>query len=100
MSREFDPTLTRIRQILLEDWDPHDAFKRPEAHGAYDAWIDPLHETLNAGATEEQVMDWLHEREKETMCFPSIGRERLRRIARKLRQIVNSPSLIPEEPSQ
>jgi len=30
----------------------------------------------------------LHEREKETMCFPSIGRERLRRVARKLRQIL------------
>jgi len=82
-----DSIRAQIRQVLLEDWDPHDAFKRPEAHGTYDAWIDPLHEVLISGATEDQLMDWLHEREKETMCFPSIGRERLRRVARKLRQI-------------
>jgi hypothetical protein len=89
MPRDFDPIRSQLRQILLEDWDPHDAFKRPEAHGAYDAWIDPLHDTLAAGATEDQVMDWLHEREKESMCFPSIGRERLRRVAKKLRQIAS-----------
>jgi hypothetical protein len=29
-------------------------------------------------------MDFLHEREKESMCFPSLGRQRLRRVAQKL----------------
>jgi hypothetical protein len=87
MPPDLDPIRAQIRQILLEDWDPHDAFKRPEAHGTYDAWIDPLRATLAADATEDQIMDWLHEREEETMCFPSIGRERLRRVAKKLRQI-------------
>jgi hypothetical protein len=91
MPPDVDSIRSQIRQILLEDWDPHDAFKRPEVHGAYNAWITPLHDTLAAGVTEEQIMDWLHEREKETMCFPSIGRERLRRVARKLRQIVAAP---------
>jgi len=84
MPTNFNANLARVRQILLEDWDPHDAFKRPEAHGAYDAWVAPLWELIASGATEEQVMDWLHEREKETMCFPSLGVERLRRPARKL----------------
>jgi len=88
MPRDFDQPRAAIRRVLLEDWDPHDAFKRVEAHGAYDAWVDPLHDVLLAGAAEDQVMEWLHEREKETMCFPSIGRERLRRVARKLRQIL------------
>jgi hypothetical protein len=74
----------KVRQVLLDDWDPHDAFKRPEAHGAYDAWVAPLWDLISSGATEEQVMHWLHEREKETMCFPSLGVERLRRPARKL----------------
>jgi hypothetical protein len=76
-----------IRELLLVDWDPHDVYKRPEAHGAYDAWIEPVFELLRSGADEEQVMDWLHEREKETMCFPSLGKERLRRVARKLRAL-------------
>jgi hypothetical protein len=84
MPNDFTPILTRVRQVLLEDWDPHDAFKRPEAHGAYDAWVSPLWDLIASGATEEQVMHWLHEREKETMCFPSLGVERLRRPARKL----------------
>jgi len=76
-----------IRQILLQDWDPHDVFKRAEAHGAYDGWVEPVYELLRAGAGEEELMEWLGEREKETMCFPSLGLERLRRVARKLRQI-------------
>ena len=84
MSDPFDANQSRVRQILLEDWDPHEAFKRPEAHGTYDAWVAPLWDVVASGADEESVMEWLHEREKETMCFPSLGRERLRRVARKL----------------
>ena len=74
----------RVRRILLEDWDPHEVFKRPEAHGTYDGWVAPLWDVIASGAGEEAVMAWLHECEKETMCFPSLGRERLRGVARKL----------------
>jgi hypothetical protein len=84
MAQSFDAVQSRVRQILLEDWDPHEAFKRPEAHGTYDGWVGPLWGVIASGAGEEQVMEWLHEREKETMCFPSLGRERLRRVAKKL----------------
>ena len=87
MPADFDQPQARIRKILLEDWDPHDVFKRPEAHGAYDGWIEGVYNLLRSGATEEQVMDWLHEREKETMCFPSLGKERLRRVAKKLKAL-------------
>jgi hypothetical protein len=73
-----------VRRILLEDWDPHDALRRPEAHGTYDGYVEPLLALLTAGASEEAVMDWLAERERETMCFPSLGRERLRRVAQRL----------------
>jgi hypothetical protein len=92
---DFDANLARVRQVLLEDWDPHEAFNRPEAHGAYDAWIPPLTDLLASSATEDQVMEWLHEREKETMCFPSLGRERLRRPARKLLALRASDPLSP-----
>lgn len=84
MSDVTDPAAPRVRQLLLEEWDPHDAFRRPEAHGAYDAYVPPLLALLREGADEERVMDWLAEREHETMCFPSLGRERLRRVARML----------------
>ena len=84
MPEATDSTYARVRQILLEDWDPHDALRRPEAHGAYDAYVAPLLVLLAAGANEDVVMDWLADRERETMCFPSLGRERLRRVARRL----------------
>ena len=84
-----------IRRILLEDWDPHDVAKRPEAHGAYDGWVEPLLELSRSGAYEARVMEWLAERERETMCFPGLGRERLRRVARKLGQIGRCGPLIP-----
>jgi hypothetical protein len=74
----------QIRQILLSDWDPHDAARNQDASGAYDTYIEPLWSMIQAGADEEQVMEWLHEREQESMCFPSLGIQRLRRAAKKL----------------
>ena len=75
----------RVRQILLEDWDPHNAARMPEAHGTYDTYVPPLCDLLRSqGADEQAVVDWLHERERESMCFPSLGTGRLRRVARKL----------------
>jgi hypothetical protein len=75
----------RVRQILLEDWDPHNAARLTEAHGTYDTYLAPLCDLLRSpGADEQAVVDWLHERERESMCFPSLGTARLRRVARKL----------------
>ena len=73
-----------IRDILLVDWDPHGAEKNPAAHGTYDGYLGPIRRLVESGATEDQVIAYLHERELETMCFPSLGTERLRRVARKL----------------
>jgi hypothetical protein len=84
MTNARDTIKSQIRRVLLEDWDPHDALRRPEAHGTYDAYVEPLAALLSKGADEEAVIDWLADREQETMCFPSLGRERLRRVARRL----------------
>jgi hypothetical protein len=54
------------------------------ASGTYDTYIEPLWSIIRAGADEDAVVQWLHEREKESMCFPSLGTQRLRRVARKL----------------
>jgi len=79
-----------IREILLHDWDPHDASHVPEASGTYDTYIDPLCSLLQSGADEDAIVEWLHDREKESMCFPSLGTQRLRRTARKLKALVES----------
>ena len=84
-----------IREILLADWDPHNAASTPAAYCTYDTYIPPLIDLIRSGADEDAVVNWLHEREKESMCFPSLGTQRLRRVARMLialrSQLASSP---------
>jgi hypothetical protein len=74
----------QIRKILLDDWDPTGASRSEYAAGEYDAYIRPLWDLVQCGATEEAVVDFLYEREREITCFPALGKQRLRRVARKL----------------
>ena len=80
---------SQIRQILIDHWDPHNVAQRPEAHGTYDVFIPRLVELIQSKAGEEAIIDYLKEREAETMCFPGLGRERLRIAARKLAALRN-----------
>jgi hypothetical protein len=84
MSPSPDTLASRVREILLNDWDPHNAQRNPAAHGTYDGYLPPLLDLLRSRPTEDAVVEFLHEREKESMCFPSLGTQRLRRVARKL----------------
>jgi hypothetical protein len=84
MPRELDPIRLKIREILLADWDPSNAGRFEAARGEYDNDIDPLCELIRSGAGEEAIIDYLYGREREIMCFPGLGKERLRRVARKL----------------
>jgi hypothetical protein len=79
-----DSIRSRMRDVLLNDWDPHNAARLAAAHSTYDGYIDPLLALLRSGAGEEQVVEFLHERERESMCFPSLGTRRLIPVARKL----------------
>ena len=80
-------TRDSIRKVLLDDWDPHNAARNEAAHGTYDQYIAPLWELIRSGGDEDAVVEFLHEREKETMCFPSLGTQRLRRVAQTLLQL-------------
>lgn len=87
MALDIQSLRARVREVLLNDWDPHDAARNPAAAGGYDGYVDPLLQLLRSGAGEDAVVEFLHERERESMCFPSLGTERLRRVARKLPHI-------------
>jgi len=90
----FDAYRLAIREVLLKDWDPHDAARMPEsAGGTYDTYVPALADLLAGGASEAEIIDWLHEREQETMCFPSLGTRHLVRIARKLLAIADAKKL-------
>ena len=52
--------------------------------GEYDGYIEPLRDLIQSGADEDAIVSYLHEREQETMCFPSLGTRRLLPVARKL----------------
>ena len=92
MAHDHGIVLARVREVLLNDWDPHNAARSPAAHGTYDGYIPPLLDLIRSGADEETVVEYLHEREKESMCFPSLGTQRLRRVARKLLDVVRRPN--------
>jgi hypothetical protein len=79
----------RVREVLLSDWDPHDAARDSAAHGTYDTYIDPLIELIRQGGDEDRIVDYLHAREKESMCFPSLGTQRLRPVARRLLKLLD-----------
>ena len=73
-----------IREILLADWDPSNASRFEAARGEYDGYLSPLADLIQSGSSEDDVVDFLYAREREIMCFPGLGKQRLRRVARKL----------------
>ena len=76
---------SRVREIFVRDWDPHDAARNVAAHATYDGYIDPLLALLRRDdADEAAVVHFLKEREAESMCFPAAGSGHLRRVALKL----------------
>ena len=84
MTHDPHETRARIREILLNDWDPSNAARFEWSRGEYDGYIAPLSDLIQGGATEDEIVEFLHERERESMCFPSLGTARLRPVARKL----------------
>jgi hypothetical protein len=82
---------SRIRRVLLEDWDPSNAGRFESAQGEYDREIQPLQELIQAGAGEDAIVDYLYDREREIMCFPGLGKQRLRRVVQKLLAIYRAP---------
>jgi hypothetical protein len=84
MARDFDPFRSRIRDVLLNDWDPSNAARFDAARGEYDAYVDPIAELLERGADEDALVAYLHDVEQHVMCFPSLDTRRLRPTARNL----------------
>ena len=84
MASEIEAFRSRVREILLADWDPNNASQNEAAAGTYDNYISPLCDMIRSHVNEEMIVDFLYEREHEIMCFPGLGKQRLRRVARRL----------------
>jgi hypothetical protein len=74
----------RIRQVLLDDWDPCNAARFEAARHEYDGYLSPLADLIRSDADEDTVVLFLKDRESEILCFPAIGTSHLKRVARKL----------------
>ncbi|HLL88021.1 MAG TPA: hypothetical protein VK324_01840 [Tepidisphaeraceae bacterium] len=83
----------RVRQVLLEDWDPSNAIRFEAAHGEYDSYLDPLISLARAGGGPQPIIDYLHDRELTTMCFPPAGTAHLRRVAQRIIRAVDAPAV-------
>ncbi|CAN5540549.1 hypothetical protein BH09PLA1_BH09PLA1_30850 [soil metagenome] len=79
MSDSQNAIRMRVRQVLLSDWD--DSSDRPDR---FDLHIDALIDVIRRSSDAAPIVEFLHEREKESMCFPSLGTARLMPVARKL----------------
>jgi hypothetical protein len=84
MPEATDDLRSRIREVLLNDWDPSNAARFESAHQEYDPYISPLADLIRSGADEEAIVHFLKQRESEIMCFPACGFSHLKRVARKL----------------
>ena len=61
----------RIRQILLNDWDPIGIREVPEAQDEYDSYVGGVYRLLADGASAVEVAAHLARIEGETMGLPS-----------------------------
>jgi len=72
-----------IRQILFREWDPIglcDYGPKDE----YDSYIAPVYRILAGSRSEDDLIDFLHRTESETIGMPGGRRETLYQVARKL----------------
>jgi hypothetical protein len=80
----LDDLRLAIREVLVRHWDPHGVEGRPEAWGTYDGYAAGLAELVRTGAGEDEVVEYLFARERESMCFPPLGKGRLLAVARRV----------------
>ena len=85
--KQIDPA--QIRTILLAEWDPTNASRNESAHSEYDSDIPALMQLIQTNASEEAIVDYLYDREREIMCFPGLGKQRLFRVAKLLLKLRN-----------
>ncbi len=49
----------RIREVLLDVWDPIGIKDEPNAQDEYDSYVGPVLSLLSSGATDDQLSDQL-----------------------------------------
>ena len=87
LRRAWDEIQTRMRPVLMEDWDPIGVSDVPEAADEYDGYIGGLYALLRDGASDERIAQHLSEIETKTMGLDPIGRNGYRPLIARLRSL-------------
>jgi hypothetical protein len=73
-----------IRTALMQHWDPIGVADIPEAADEYDSYIGSVYRILAGTRSEEELVEFLHRTETETMGLNPRPRESLREVAQQL----------------
>lgn len=77
----------RIRQVLLQDWDPIGVQDVPEAQDEYDSYVGGVYRLLASGASTQEIADHLWHIEDEVMGLRTLDRDTLLPLAERLRAL-------------
>ena len=73
-----------IRQVLFYDWDPIGINDLTNIDDEYDAYIGPVYRMLIEKCSEDDLVKYLFQLERDSMGMISKSSERLRPVAQKL----------------
>jgi len=84
---------SKIRAVLLAEWDPIGINDVPEAADEYDSYIGCVYDLLGQGAAEESIRDYLRQIEVDQMEMVNASREPLLPDANRNRAAASLTSL-------
>ena len=70
-----------IRDSLMQHWDPIGVAAIPEAVDEYDSYIGAIYAILTGTRSEQELVEFLHITETETMGLGGSSRKHLRKLA-------------------
>ena len=73
-----------IRQVLFGEWDPIGVNDNPKLADEYDSCIAPVYQILTGSRSEENLVAFLEQTERQTIGVSSESSEHVRRVARRL----------------
>lgn len=78
----------KIREVLMQHWDPIGVSHVPEAADEYDSYIGSVYRLLTTHTTDTELIDYLHKTETHTMGLTRSGtRDHLKTVVAQLRKI-------------
>jgi hypothetical protein len=76
-----------IREILFHVWDPISVSDNPKLRDEYDSYIAPVYRILAGSRSEQELIEFLFQTERDTIGLSCESPEQLRPVARRLLEL-------------